>query len=127
MSKVKAVIVISTFSSEESAAGIGKKLVEKGLCACVNFAKVRSIYSWHGNIEDQPECIALFKVARGSAKALKEELALLHPYDVPEMVEIEMSDVSRPYLSWLLEGSAHRVAKKRDHPSKRRDAKANVR
>jgi len=120
MSKAKAVIVVSTFSTEESAAEIGKKLVEKGLCACVNFAKVRSIYSWKGKVEDQPEYIAFFKVAKGSAKALKEELARVHPYDVPEIVEIKMSDVSKQYLSWLVDTkSAHRVTKKRNHPAKR--------
>jgi periplasmic divalent cation tolerance protein len=116
--KAKAVIVVSTFSTEESAAEIGKKLVEKGQCACVNFARIRSIYVWKGKLEDQPEYLAFFKVSKDSAEALKDELAKVHPYDVPEIVEIKMSDVSKPYLSWL-DGSAHRVAKKRNHPAKR--------
>jgi periplasmic divalent cation tolerance protein len=117
MSKVKAVIIVSTFTTEESAAQIGKKLVEKGLCACVNFAEVRSIYEWKGKVQDEPECLALFKVSKTSAKALKEELAKIHPYDVPEIVEIKMSDVSKPYLSWLAK-SAHSIPKKRNHPTK---------
>ncbi|MEO9364390.1 MAG: divalent-cation tolerance protein CutA [Nitrososphaera sp.] len=118
MGKAKAVIVVSTFSTEESAAEVGKKLVEKGLCACVNFARIRSIYSWNGKVEDQPEYLAFFKVAKSSAEDLKEELARMHPYDVPEIVELKMSDVSKPYLSWL-NGSTHRVSKKRNHPAKR--------
>lgn len=118
MGKAKAVIILSTFSTEESAAEIGKKLVEKGLCACVNFTRIRSIYSWKGKVEDQPEYIAFFKVSKDLGEALKDELAKLHPYDVPEVVEIKISDVSKPYLSWL-EESAHRIAKKRNHSSKR--------
>jgi periplasmic divalent cation tolerance protein len=114
----RAVIIISTFSDEVSAADIGRKVVESGLAACVNLAPVRSIYAWKNKIEDQQECLALFKTTRGSAKKLKEELAKIHPYDVPEIVEIEMSDVSKPYFSWLA-GSTNRVAEKRNHPAKR--------
>jgi periplasmic divalent cation tolerance protein len=109
-----AVIVISTFSSEESAAKVARTLVEKGLCACVNFTKVRSIYSWQGKLEDQPEYLALFKAAAACAKPLKEELANIHPYEVPEIVELKMSDISKPYLSWL-NGSAHRISKNSNH------------
>lgn len=118
MGKAKAVIVVSTFSTEESAAEVARKLVEKGLCACVNFTEIRSIYAWKGKVEDQPECIAFFKVAKGTAEELKEELAKIHPYDVPEIVEIKMNDVSKPYLSWLSD-SAHRVPKKRNNAAKR--------
>lgn len=117
MGKAKAVIVVSTFSTEESAAQIAKTLVEKGLCACVNFTKIRSIYTWKGKVEDQPEYLAFFKVAKGTSKELKAELAKIHPYDVPEIVEIKMSDLSKPYLSWL--ESAHRVPKKRHNAAKR--------
>jgi periplasmic divalent cation tolerance protein len=28
-----------------------------------------------------------------------------HPYDVPEIVEIRMNDVSESYLSWLAEST----------------------
>lgn len=122
--KSKAVIVISTFSGETEAADIGRRMVAKGLCACVNLVKGRSIYAWKGKVEDQEECIALFKTPKGSAKMLKQELARVHPYEVPEIVEIKMSDVSRPYLSWLVTSSSSStaeegVAKKRDHPAKR--------
>lgn len=118
MGKALAVIVVSTFSGEAIAADIGKKMVERGLCACVNFTPVRSIYEWKGKVENQQECIAFFKTTRESAEALKEELAKVHPYEVPEIIEIKLSDVSRPYLSWL-ESSTKRVAKKRDHAAKR--------
>lgn len=118
MVKAAGVIIFSTFSSKESARALAKKVVEDGLCACVNFAKVRSIYQWKGRVEDQDEWLALFKTTRGAARALKAEIARLHPYEVPEIVEVGMDDVSRPYLSWLA-GSAHGVAKKGHHPAKR--------
>ncbi len=117
MGKAKAVILFSTFATEESATEIGRKLVERGLCACVSFTKVRSMYVWKGRVEDQSECLALFKVSKDLADPLKKELAKLHPYDVPEIVEIKMSDVSKPYLLWLNE-SSHSIPKKRNHSTK---------
>ena len=108
----RGLIIISTFPSEESVADIAKKVIGNKLCACVNFTKIRSVYSWQGKIEDQAEFIAIFKTTAKSARKLKAEIARLHPYDMPEIVELEMADVSKPYLSWLVE-STDSVAKKR--------------
>ncbi len=114
----RAVIILSTFPSEESAAGVAKKVVGSRLCACVNFTEIRSIYSWKGNMEDQQEFIALFKTTKRSSEKLKAAIANLHPYDVPEIIELKTSDVSKPYMSWLAE-STNRVAKKRHNTAKR--------
>jgi periplasmic divalent cation tolerance protein len=69
-------------------------------------------------MEDQKEFIALFKTTAKSAKKLKAEIARLHPYEVPEIVELKMQDVSRSYLSWLAE-STDGVPKKRHNATKR--------
>lgn len=111
-------IILSTFPSEESVADIAGKVVRNKLCACVNFTQIRSIYAWRGKMEDQKEFIALFKTTAKSAKRLKAEIARLHPYKVPEIVELKMEDVSKPYLSWLVE-SADGVPKKRHNAAKR--------
>lgn len=112
------VIILSTFPSEELTAEVAKHVVNAKLCACVNFTPIRSIYSWNGQIEDQHEFLALFKATSKSAKKLKAEIARLHPYEVPEIVELKMSNVSKPYLSWLVAESTYRIAKKRHNTSK---------
>lgn len=111
-------IILSTFPNEESVVDVATKVVAGKLCACVNFTQVRSIYSWSGRIEDQKEFIALFKTTAKSAKKLKAEIARLHPYEVPEIVELKMEDISKPYLSWLLE-STDGIPKKRHNAAKR--------
>lgn len=121
MGKQKGVIVISTFASEQSAHDVSKKLVESGLAACANLAPVRSIYTWRNRVEDHGECLVFFKTTRSASKALKKEIARLHPYDVPEIVEIKMADVSKPYLEWLA-GSTDGKPKKRHDAAKRRHA-----
>ena len=111
-------IIMSTFPNEESVAGVASKVLGRRLCACANFTKIRSIYTWRGKVQDQHEFIALFKTTAKSAKKLKAEIARLHPYDVPEIVELKMGDVSKSYLSWLIE-STDGVAKKRYNSAKR--------
>ena len=119
------IIILSTFPSEDSVADIAKMVVRNKQCACVNFMKIRSIYEWHGKLEDQQEFIALFKTTERSAKRLKAEITKLHPYEVPEIIELRIKDISEPYLSWLVE-STYSVPKKRYNSSKRRNPKTNV-
>lgn len=109
---------MSTFPSEESVATVANKVLGKKLCACANFTKIRSIYTWRGRVQDEHEFIALFKTTTKSAKKLKAKIAVLHPYEVPEIFELNMGDVSKSYLSWLIE-STDGVAKKRYNSAKR--------
>ena len=110
----KGTIILSTFPSEESVADVAKKVVGSKLCACVNFTKIRSIYSWRGKVEDQQEFIALFKTTSKSTTKLKAEIARLHPYDVPEIVELKIDDISNSYLSWLAESTDGEPKKRHD-------------
>jgi periplasmic divalent cation tolerance protein len=113
------VIILSTFSDEQSVRALAKLALDAKLCACVNFTKVRSLYSWKGKQEDQDEVLALFKTTRRSASKLKKVISSNHPYEVPEIVELKMSDVSPSYLSWLVaETSSDRVPQKRHNASK---------
>lgn len=118
MTKQKPVIILSTFSDIKSASEISRKLVEKKLCACANITEVRSVYFWKGKVEDQPEFLAVFKTTKTAAKNLKKELEDLHPYELPEIVEIKVSDISKPYLNWLVY-STKRVPKNGNDAAKR--------
>lgn len=99
------IIIISTFPAEESTVSTAKELLNKRLCACVNLMKVRSVYYWDNKLEDQAEYLVLFKCTRSTVKDLKLELKKAHPYEVPEIVEIRMNDVSDSYLSWMTEST----------------------
>ena len=102
--KQSGVLVISTYPSEESIAEISNNLiVAKKLCACISITKVRSIYYWNNKLEDQEEFIVFFKTTKFRASSLKDEIRRLHPYDVPEILELKLDDVSRDYLSWLVQ------------------------
>ena len=98
---MKSVIIVSTFPDKKSITKIANQLVKKKLVACVNITKISSIYSWKGKIENQSEYLGLFKTTKKNSESLKRELQKLHPYDVPEIAEINPTSINQPYLKWL--------------------------
>ena len=102
---MKPVIIVSTFPDKTSITKIANQLVKKKLVACVNIMKISSIYSWEGKIENQPEYLALFKTTKKNQSVLKKELRKLHPYDIPEIAEINVDSINQPYLKWLVDST----------------------
>jgi len=102
---VKPVIIVSTFPSKQSVTSIAKLLVKKKLVACVNITKISSVYTWEEKIENRGEYLALFKTTKKNQLTLKKELKKLHPYDVPEIVEINVESINQPYMKWLVDST----------------------
>ncbi|KFM20402.1 Divalent-cation tolerance protein CutA [Marine Group I thaumarchaeote SCGC AAA799-D07] len=102
---MKPVIIVSTFPSKISITNIANRLVEKKLAACVNIIKISSIYSWKKKVENQAEYLALFKTTKKNQLTLKKELRKLHPYDIPEIAEINVESINQPYLKWLVDST----------------------
>ena len=121
LSVAMGIVLVSTYPDKKSISQIAHVVVEQKLAACVNYTQINSVYSWKGKIEDTEEFLALFKTTSKSKQKLKEEIAKSHPYDVPEIVEIKMDDVSVPYMKWLEASTLRSKPKKRNHSSKRRN------
>jgi len=95
------IIIISTYPNKKSILKIANLVVKKRLAACVNYIKIGSVYTWKGKLEDTKEFLAFFKTTQKAKELLKREIAKTHPYEVPEIVELKMDSVSKPYLDWL--------------------------
>ena len=102
---MKAVIIISTFPDKKTIDRIAQKMIKKKFAACVNVLKISSIYAWKGKIENTPEYLALFKTTVKNKNLLRKEIKKSHPYDVPEIAEIDVRSINKPYLSWLIEST----------------------
>lgn len=96
------IVVIITAPSEDLAVTIARALVETRLAACANIIKgVRSIYSWQGSIEDEPEVLMIVKTRRELFDLLKSKVKELHSYEVPEIIALPIIAGSDDYLKWL--------------------------
>jgi len=102
---MKPIIIVSTFPDKQSITNIASQLVEKKLTACVNIIKISSVYTWKRKIENQSEYLALFKTTKKNQSVLKKELRKLHPYDIPEIAEINVNSINQPYLKWLVDST----------------------
>ena len=78
-------------------------VVEEGLAACVNvLPSVRSIYRWEGKLENEEESLLVIKAPAAGFAVLRDSLAEAHPYDVPEIIQLEVAAGLPAYLDWVL-------------------------
>jgi periplasmic divalent cation tolerance protein len=99
-------VVLVTMPDGETAARAGRTLVEEQLAACVNIVPgLRSIYEYDGKLCDDAEVLCLFKTRRALYPALRDRLAALHPYEVPEIIALTLAEGNAAYLAWLAAGT----------------------
>lgn len=104
-----ALLCFSTCPDTETAAKIARLLVEEWLAACVNsLPGVLSTYRWQGEIHEDAEVLLLIKTTRERFDALRDRLVELHPYEVPELVALEIAEGTPAYLDWLARETAGR-------------------
>lgn len=99
-------VIVSTYPDKKSISKIANKLVKSKIVACVNVTKISSIYSWQGKIENADEYLAVFKTTQKNKKKLKAEIKNTHPYKVPEIAELNITDINKPYLQWLIDSTS---------------------
>ncbi|HUT05956.1 MAG TPA: divalent-cation tolerance protein CutA [Nitrosopumilaceae archaeon] len=102
---MKPTIIVSTYPDKKSIIKISKELVKTKIVACVNITKISSIYVWHGKMENTSEYLALFKTTTKNKKILKEKIKSTHPYEVPEIAEINVNSINKSYMNWLVDST----------------------
>ena len=102
---MKPVIIISTYPNKKSITKIANEFVKNKIVACVNISKISSIYSWNGKVENASEYLAIFKTTTKNKKLLKQKIKETHLYDVPEIVEVDVTSINKSYLNWLIEST----------------------
>ena len=102
---MKLVIIISTYPNKKSISKIANEFVSKNLVACVNISQINSIYSWKEKIENQSEYIAIFKTTLKNKNKVKQKIEETHPYEVPEIIEMDVASVNNSYLNWIIDST----------------------
>ena len=91
------------------AVDLARCLVDEGLCACVNVLPgVRSFFRWQGAVDEAAELLLIAKTTAQAAPSLRARIAALHPYQVPEVLELPVADGLPAYLQWLVDSVSPR-------------------
>ena len=78
------------------------QLLTKKLVACINVIKnVSSYYWWENKICTDKESLLIIKTKKVLFKKLLNEIKKVHPYKVPEIISIKMSEGNKEYLNWI--------------------------
>lgn len=99
-----ALLVLSTCPDQETAKKLARALIEERLAACVNqLPGLTSTYRWQGEILEESEALLLIKTTQERYEALQTRLLQLHPYDVPEVIALDIAAGHAAWLDWLRE------------------------
>ena len=99
-----ALLVLTTLPEREAADALARTLLAARLAACVHIgATVRSLYHWRGQIETAEEIPLAIKTLASLYPRLEAAIRRHHPYELPEIVAVPISDGLPEYLEWIAE------------------------
>lgn len=95
-------LILTTCPDLTSAHSIAEGLVKLEIAACVNILPtIISIYKWQNNIEQSAESQLFIKTNESNWPKVESYIKTNHPYDVPELIELDISNGSPEYFSWM--------------------------
>ena len=97
-----ALVVLTNLPDRAAAEKLAEALIEKQLAACVNIlAPCRSFYRWKGAVQRDDEHPLLIKTTAARYAELERAIRAAHPYELPEIVAVSITDALPGYLAWI--------------------------
>jgi periplasmic divalent cation tolerance protein len=102
MIAVDTVLVFTNMPDRESALALAQALIDARVAACVNvLGGCTSIYRWQGASETAEEVPVLIKTRAACYPTLERAIRERHPYDVPEIIAVPVTQGLPAYLEWV--------------------------
>ena len=98
---MRPIIIQTTCANKKEAKKIAQILVKKKLAACVQISKVTSIYMWENKLCVDKERLLFIKTKNKNFKKIKRKIKENHSYDLPEIIEIKITNASKEYLQFI--------------------------
>ena len=75
---------------------------KKSSASCVQILKnLESHYRWNNKLEVSKELLLIIKSVKSNFSVIEKLVKSAHPYEVPEIISVEISNGSKDYLSWI--------------------------
>ncbi|HKW13554.1 MAG TPA: divalent cation tolerance protein CutA [Candidatus Krumholzibacteria bacterium] len=99
------IVVLITAPTAADARRIARTLVEERLAACVNvLTGCESVYRWEEKVVEEAEAMMVAKTSRDLFPALAKRVGEIHPYAVPEVIGLPLTEVAERYRLFLDDG-----------------------
>lgn len=96
------IIILTTTPSIRVARKIANSLIRQRLAACVNIIPgIISHYIWQGKLCKEKEVFLLVKTMKSRFKKIHNQIKKLHPYQVPEIISLNIDQGDKDYLGWI--------------------------
>jgi periplasmic divalent cation tolerance protein len=106
---VAVILVVTNLPDSGSAFNLARHLVQLRLAACVNvLPAMTSFYEWDGKLEEATEQTVVVKTVRARYAEVERAILERHPYELPEILAIDVEDGLPAYLQWVERESAPR-------------------
>ena len=100
------ILVVTNLPDSDSAFNLARQLVDLRLAACVNvLPAVTSFYEWEGRLEQATECTLVAKTVRSRYADIERAIVERHPYSLPEIIALDVTEGLPAYLQWVEQGS----------------------
>lgn len=97
-----AILVLTTLPERGIAEALARELLAARLAACIQIgATVQSLYHWRGEIETADEVPIAIKTRAGLYARLETAIRRRHPYELPEIIAVPISNGLAAYLDWI--------------------------
>ncbi len=100
--KAKHLLVLTTCPGTITAKKIANEVVLENLGACVQIIPgVQSFFRWVNRVDTSDELLLIIKTTSERYPELEKRVMAIHPYEVPELIAIPISDGLDQYLQWI--------------------------
>ncbi len=99
---MKDIRVVFVSLPRDEAGNLARGLVENRLAACVNVVpKIESWFRWDDKLEHDEEALLIIKTTEQRFADLRAWVVANHPYDLPEIISLPLSDGLSDYIAWV--------------------------
>ena len=100
----KPILVCTSVNDIKVARDIANTLLTKKYSPCINIvSNNESIYIWNNDIEITNEYILFIKSVKSKFKNIEKLILAIHPYEIPEILAIDINQINMKYLKWMLD------------------------
>ena len=100
----KPILVCTSVNDIKAARNIANELLTKKYSPCINIvSNNESVYVWNNDIETTNEYILFIKSVKSKFKNIEKLILAIHPYEIPEILAIDINHINMKYLKWMLD------------------------